>query len=196
MDVAFCVCQYQYNYMDVEEQAGTRGLQYAAGKGLAVVIMEPLRGGALARNIPPAVQALWDSYTPHPSPLPKGEGALPSPSGRGVGGEGRTPAEWALQWVWNQPEVSVVLSGMSTFEQVEQNLASADRSGVGTLTAEELALVDRVREAYQALCAIPCTGCKYCLPCPSGKVGRVRRGRPTQRAGGRQPKLVHLDRQR
>lgn len=138
-------CQIQYNLMDVEEQAGTKGLRYAADKGLAVVIMEPLRGGALARSIPPSVQALWDG-----APVR------------------RTPADWALQWVWNQPEVSLLLSGMSTFEQVEENLASADRCGVGTLTAEELALVDRVREAYWALCAVPCTGCKYCLPCPSG----------------------------
>jgi hypothetical protein len=141
--------------MDIEEQAGTRGLKYAADKGLAVVIMEPLRGGALAGHVPPAVQALWDSYLP------------PAAAGGTEGGYRRTPAEWALQWVWNQPEVSVVLSGMSTFEQVEQNLASADRSGVGTLTAEELALVDRVRDAYRALCAVPCTACKYCLPCPN-----------------------------
>jgi predicted aldo/keto reductase-like oxidoreductase len=136
-------CQIQYNLMDVEEQAGTKGLQYAAGKGLAVVIMEPLRGGALARNIPPAVQAFWDS-----APVR------------------RAPADFALQWLWNQPEVSLVLSGMSTMEQVEQNVASADRSGPGTLTTEEVALVGRVREAYQALCAVPCTACKYCLPCP------------------------------
>ena len=131
--------------MDVDEQAGTRGLKYAADKGLAVVIMEPIRGGALAGHVPPAVQALWDA-----APVK------------------RSPAEWALQWVWNQPEVAVVLSGMSTFEQVEQNLASADHSGVGTLSDVELALIDEVREAYRALCAVPCTACKYCLPCPNG----------------------------
>jgi len=138
-------CQIQYNLMDVEEQAGTKGLEYAAGKGLAVVIMEPLRGGALARNIPPAVQALWDS-----APVR------------------RTPADHALQWLWNQSGISLVLSGMSAMEQVEENLLSANRSGIGTLTMEELALVGRVREAYRALCAVPCTSCKYCLPCPSG----------------------------
>ena len=138
------LCQIQYNYMDVEEQAGTRGLNYAADKGLAVVIMEPIRGGALADHISPAVQMLWDSAPTR-----------------------RTPADWALQWVWHQPEVSVVLSGMSTMEQVEQNLASAERSGVGALSAQELALVDRVREAYRGLCAVPCTACKYCLPCPN-----------------------------
>jgi predicted aldo/keto reductase-like oxidoreductase len=137
-------CQIQYNYMDVGEQAGTQGLRYAAGKGLAAVIMEPIRGGALANHIPPAVQAVWDGAPTR-----------------------RAPADWALQWVWHQPEVSVVLSGMSTMEQVEQNLDSAERSGVGALSAQELALVDRVREAYQGLCAVPCTACKYCLPCPN-----------------------------
>jgi predicted aldo/keto reductase-like oxidoreductase len=138
-------CQIQYNYMDIEYQAGTKGLKYAAEKGLAVVVMEPLRGGRLTKSIPPSVQELWDT-----APVQ------------------RTPAEHALQWVWNQPEVSVVLSGMSTFEQVEQNVASADRSGAGTLSEEELTLYARVREEYEALCPIPCTDCKYCLPCPSG----------------------------
>ena len=138
-------CQIQYNYMDIEYQAGTKGLHYAAEKGLAVVVMEPLRGGQLTKSVPPSVQEIW-------------EGAPVQ----------RTPAEHALQWVWNQPEVSVVLSGMSTFEQVQQNVESAGRSGAGVLTAEELALYDRAREAYEALCPIPCTDCKYCLPCPSG----------------------------
>lgn len=138
-------CQIQYNYMDVAYQAGTRGLRYAAARGLAVVIMEPLRGGMLARNVPPAVQALWDS-----APVR------------------RSPAEWALQWLWNQPEVSLVLSGMSTMEQVQENLASAGRSGVGRMSEEELALIDRVREAYLSLRVIPCTACRYCLPCPQG----------------------------
>jgi predicted aldo/keto reductase-like oxidoreductase len=151
-----CVSQFQYNSVDVDFQAGTRGLQCAAGKGLAVVIMEGLRGGALARNIPPAVQALWDSY-PHPaSPVATGEG------------KARTPADWALQWLWNQPEVSLVLSGMSTMEQVEQNLESADRSGVGTMSEEELSLVAQAREEYLALMAVPCTRCGYCQPCPQG----------------------------
>jgi len=131
--------------MDVEYQAGVEGLRYAAGKGLAVVIMEPLRGGMLTTYVPPAVQAIWDS-----APVR------------------RTPAEWALQWLWNQPEVSVVLSGMSTMEQVVENVESAGRSQPGLLTAEDLAVVDRVPAAYLELCAIPCTGCQYCLPCPNG----------------------------
>ena len=139
------LCQIQYNYMDVEEQAGTKGLKYAADKGLAVVIMEPIRGGRLSNNIPPSVQAIWDSSSIQ-----------------------RRPADWALQWVWNQPEVSLLLSGMSTMQHVEENLVSAGRSGPGTLTDDELALYDRVREEYRALCPIPCTDCKYCLPCPSG----------------------------
>jgi predicted aldo/keto reductase-like oxidoreductase len=140
----WAMCQIQYNYMDIEKQAGRRGLQCAASKGLAVVIMEPLLGGKLA-DPPQPVQALW-------------EGAV----------QKRTPVDWALQWLWNQPEVSVVLSGMSTLEQVEQNIASASLSGVDTLTAEELALVEQVRARYQEYRVIPCTWCRYCMPCPNG----------------------------
>jgi predicted aldo/keto reductase-like oxidoreductase len=138
-------CQIQYNYMDEEHQAGTRGLEYAADKGLAVVVMEPIRGGRLAINPPQPILELWDT-TPRR----------------------RTPADWALQWVWNHPEVSVVLSGMSAMEQVVENVASADQSGPGTLTPEELGLIARVRDKYRELSPIPCTQCEYCLPCPSG----------------------------
>jgi len=139
------MCQIQYNYMDVEQQAGRRGLEYAAEKGLAVVVMEPIRGGRLSNKVPPSVQAIWDS-----APLQ------------------RSPAEWALQWVWSQPEVTVALSGMSTMQHVQENLASAERSAPNLLTEGEEALVARVRVAYEDLCPIPCTDCKYCLPCPSG----------------------------
>ena len=137
-------CQIQYNYMDIENQAGLKGLKYAASKGLAVVIMEPLLGGRLV-DPPERVQKIWDRAT-----------------------EQRMPADWALQWVWNQPEVSVVLSGMSAMAHVEENVASAERSGVGSLTQEGLALIDEVREAYRELCPIPCTQCNYCMPCPNG----------------------------
>jgi predicted aldo/keto reductase-like oxidoreductase len=140
----WAMCQIQYNFMNGDYQAGTKGLKYAASKGLAVVVMEPLLGGKLA-NAPQSVQKVWDTAP-----------------------RKRTPANWALQWLWNQPEVSVVLSGMSTMQQVEENVASASASGVGTLTEEELALVDRVREAYQELGSIPCTRCGYCMPCPNG----------------------------
>ncbi len=138
-------CQIQYNFMDVEYQAGLEGLRYAADKGLAVVIMEPLRGGQLTTKVPPSVAELWQSAAVH-----------------------RTPAGWALQWIWNHPEVSVVLSGMSTMQQVDENLASADRSNVGQLSGRELQLVDQVREEYRRLVPVPCTNCKYCLPCPNG----------------------------
>jgi len=137
-------CQIQYNYLDQEYQAGTRGLEYAAAKGLAVVIMEPLLGGRLV-NPPEAVQALWDTADTR-----------------------RSAPDWALQWLWNKPEVSVVLSGMTTMPQVQENVASADRSGIGTLTDQELALVEQVRQTYHDLCVVPCTGCKYCMPCPNG----------------------------
>ena len=137
-------CQIQYNFMDTEYQAGRQGLQYAGNKGLAVVIMEPLRGGQLTNKVPQSVADLWESAAIR-----------------------RTPAEWALQWIWNHSEVSVVLSGMTTMQQVIENLDSADRSGEGTLTEEELILVDRVREEYRRLVPIPCTSCKYCMPCPN-----------------------------
>ncbi len=137
-------CQIQYNYMDEEYQAGTKGLQYAAEKGLAVVVMEPIRGGQLARNPPQVVKDLWNTADKE-----------------------RDPAEWALQWVWNHPEVSVVLSGMSTMEQVKENVMSAERSGPNTLTKDELDLIAKVRDKYQELCPIPCTKCEYCMPCPN-----------------------------
>jgi hypothetical protein len=142
-------------------------LRYAAERGLAVVVMEPLRGGMLAQNIPPAIQALWDSYL---APAARSDSRLLAlaTAGGTEGGVHRTPADWALQWVWNQPEVSLALSGMNTLQQVEENLASADRSGPGTLTPDELALIDRVKQEYRELCAIPCTDCRYCQPCPNG----------------------------
>ena len=137
-------CQIQYNYMDIENQAGTKGLRHAAAKGLAVVIMEPLLGGKLV-NSPDPIQALWDSAAAK-----------------------RAPAGWALQWLWNQPEVAVVLSGMTAMQHVEENVASAGVSGTGTLTSDELALFDQVRKKYDELCPIPCTKCGYCMPCPNG----------------------------
>lgn len=138
------LCQIQYNYMDVENQAGIRGLKYAAAKGLAVVVMEPVMGGRLA-DPPDAVRRIWDRAA-----------------------RKRSPVDWALQWVWNQPEVSVALSGMSAMRQVEENVASAASSGVGSLSAEELALYDQVRAEYRNLVPIPCTRCDYCMPCPNG----------------------------
>ena len=139
------LCQIQYNYMDVDYQAGRRGLEYAASKGLAVVIMEPLRGGRLSKEPPEKIGKLWAGAP-----------------------QKRTPAEWGLLWVWNHPEASVVLSGMSTMEQVVENVAAAEHSGPGTLTEDELALIGRVEQAYRGLSPIPCTDCGYCMPCPTG----------------------------
>ena len=144
-------CQIQWNYMDEENQAGTRGLEFAAEKGLAVIVMEPLRGGQLARTPPAKIEALWDAA-----------------AADGVGAPGVTPVEWALRWVWNRPEVSLLLSGMSTMEQVEQNVRYADRAGAGVLGEDEIAVIARVREAYRGLVPIACTSCNYCLPCPNG----------------------------
>jgi predicted aldo/keto reductase-like oxidoreductase len=138
-------CQIQYNYMDIENQAGTQGLQYAASKGLAVVIMEPLLGGRLVDPVPGSINELWDSSA-----------------------KKRSAADWALQWLWNQPEVSVVLSGMSTMQHVEENVVSGGAASVNAFSAGELALVEQVREEYQELCPIPCTKCGYCMPCPNG----------------------------
>lgn len=138
------LCQIQLNYMDVEYQAGLAGMRAAAARGLGVVVMEPVRGGQLAKA-PPAVRELWDA-----APVR------------------RSPVEWALQWVWDHPEVSLVLSGMSTMGQVEENAAFAARSRPRALSRAELALVGRVRGAYRALTTVPCTDCRYCRPCPQG----------------------------
>jgi predicted aldo/keto reductase-like oxidoreductase len=138
------MCQIQYNYMNEQEQAGTAGLEYAASKGLAVVVMEPLLGGKLV-DPPPSIQDLWDEAKVR-----------------------RSPAAWAFNWLWNKPQVSVALSGMSAMDHVVENVASASVSGVGSLTEEELDLVARVRTKYAEICPIPCTQCGYCMPCPNG----------------------------
>ncbi len=138
-------CQIQYNYMDTDFQAGEKGLKYAAGKGLAVVVMEPLRGGGLAKQPPDPAAKIW-AQAAHQ----------------------RSPAEWALLWVWEQPEVSLALSCMSTMEQVKDNLAIAGRSGPGSLTQADIEIIQRAKEAFQGLSPIPCTNCGYCQPCSSG----------------------------
>jgi predicted aldo/keto reductase-like oxidoreductase len=137
-------CQIQYNYMDTENQAGTRGLKLAAGKGLAVVIMEPLLGGRLV-DPPKDICEAMERFPVR-----------------------RSPAEWALQWLWDQPEVSVVLSGMSAMKQVEENLQYADASRVQSFGKAEQELIARVRELYRARTVVPCNRCNYCMPCPNG----------------------------
>ncbi len=140
----WALCQIQYNYMDTENQAGTKGLRYAASKGLGVVVMEPLLGGRLA-SPPPAIRKMLKGSRDRAAPW-----------------------ELALQWVWDQREVSTVLSGMSTMAQVKGNLRAADRSGVGSLTKARHLLIKRIREEYSHLRPIPCTRCGYCMPCPNG----------------------------
>ncbi len=135
-------CQIQYNFMDIEFQAGKEGLLYAAEKGLGIIIMEPLRGGQFCRNLPDSVTDLWAK-----APIQ------------------RSPTDWALQWLWNQPEISVVLSGMTTMKHVEENLESAGRAEAGSLSKQELAIVEEVRQEYLQATKIDCTSCKYCLPC-------------------------------
>lgn len=138
-------CQIQYNYLDESYQAGKAGLQYAADRGLGVAVMEPLRGGRLAAGIPADVGRLWA----------RGEAK-------------RTPVEWALRYLWDQPEVGVVLSGMNDWPQVEENVRVASAVGVGNLSPAERDLIAAVRTAYLAKIKVHCTGCRYCLPCPSG----------------------------
>jgi len=137
-------CQIQYNYMDVENQAGTAGLKLAAAKGLGVVIMEPLLGGRLA-NPPRLVREEFEGFATK-----------------------RSPADWALRWLWDQPEVSVVLSGMNRESQVEENLRSAEESAPGSFGPAERDLIERVRAIFRGRAAIPCTKCGYCMPCPNG----------------------------
>ena len=136
--------QIQYNYMDTGIQATTKGLAYAHSKGIAVVIMEPLKGGRLAS---PPSEALDIMHAV---------------------GNGRSPVDWALQFLWNRPEVSVVLSGMGTQRMVDENCASADRSGIQSLSHEEEEMFDSLSEAYRNRILVPCTACEYCMPCPSG----------------------------
>ncbi|MCE5229506.1 aldo/keto reductase [bacterium] len=139
-------CQIMYNYLDQNFQAGTAGLEYAASRGLGVVVMEPLRGGTLARPTPPAaISEIWNE-----SPVR------------------RTPAEWGLRFVWNRPEVVVVLSGMNDEAQIEENLSTARSATPNSLSADELALIDRAARKYKELMKIGCTACSYCMPCPQG----------------------------
>jgi len=137
------ITQIQYNYMNEDVQAGTKGLKYAAEKEIGVVIMEPLLGGTLAN--------------PHPEILSLLNQANPQ----------RSPVDWALQWLWNKPEISTVLSGMNSFEQVQQNINSANHSGANSLRSEELDTISKVQSKYSSMNPIPCTKCGYCMPCPN-----------------------------
>ncbi|MGA9187623.1 MAG: aldo/keto reductase [Methanosarcina sp.] len=138
-------CQIQYNFLDEKNQAGTEGLEYAASKGLGVIIMEPLRGGKLTNPVPPEVQDIWSEASVK-----------------------HTPAEWSLRWIWNRPEVTVVLSGMNEESHIEENLKIANEAYPNSLTEVELQLVNKVEKKYRELMKTGCTGCRYCMSCPSG----------------------------
>jgi len=138
-------CQIQYNYLDTHYQAGTEGLRYAAGRDMGVIIMEPLRGGNLARNVPDPIKKIWAG-----SPRPV------------------SPAGWALRWIWDHPEVSVVLSGMTVEQDLEDNLSTAEDGEAGSLTAAEQEMIGRAREEYRTRMKVLCTNCQYCMPCPAG----------------------------
>ncbi len=144
---AWDFCQIQYNYAGENYQAGTAGLKAAAARGLAVFVMEPLLGGRLAGKLPPDAKRIL-------------EGARTDVLD--------TPAAWGLVWVWAHPEVTMLLSGMASPEQVDENARTASRALAGGLTEEEHAVIDRVRAVFERANRVPCTGCNYCMPCPQG----------------------------
>ncbi|MBR6628211.1 MAG: aldo/keto reductase [Lachnospiraceae bacterium] len=136
-------CQIQYNYLDENSQAGRKGLNYANAKGLPVIIMEPLRGGKLVNRLPEEALNIFADYKTQ-----------------------YTPAQWAFRWLWNQPEVTCVLSGMNSDEMVRDNIQTASTAAVGELGPDEEAMLKRVVKAINAKMKVGCTGCGYCMPCP------------------------------
>lgn len=138
-------CQIQYNYMDENSQAGVEGLRYAHEKGLPVIIMEPLRGGRLVDLLPESAKELFRGDKEH-----------------------RMPAELAFKWLYHQPEVTCVLSGMNSMEMVHQNIKTASEAYVGCMTESDQRLVEQVKEEIQKNVKVGCTGCGYCMPCPKG----------------------------
>jgi Predicted oxidoreductases of the aldo/keto reductase family len=138
-------CQIQYNYVDETTQAGVDGLKAAAARGIPVIIMEPLRGGKLVNKLPEAAKRLIAGHT-----------------------RGWTPAEWAFRWLWDQPEVTVVLSGMNSLEMVEENVRTASDAVEGAFTADDRAFLQQVLGIIREREKVGCTGCRYCMPCPKG----------------------------
>ena len=139
------ICLIQYNYLDENSQAGKTGLHYAASKGIPVNIMEPLRGGRLVNQLPDKAKKLFANYEKKMS-----------------------PAEWSFCWLWNQKEVLCVLSGMNSLEMVKENTTFADRAEIDSLTDKDKELLKDVVAAINAKMKVPCTGCRYCMPCPRG----------------------------
>jgi predicted aldo/keto reductase-like oxidoreductase len=148
---AWDFCQIQYNYMDENYQAGRAGLKAAHARNLPVIIMEPLLGGKLATGLPAKAVKLFKEAD---------SGAAPAAGAR--------PASWALRWLWNQPEVTVVLSGMNSAEQLSENIKTAETAKPGMLSEKEAAVFAPVVAVFRESYKIPCTGCNYCMPCPRG----------------------------
>ena len=138
-------CQVQYNYLDEETQAGVKGVKAAAQKGIPVVIMEPLRGGKLVNMLPEKAKKLFAENQ-----------------------HGWSPAEWAFRWLYNQPEITVVLSGMNSLQMVEENIKTASEMKAGDFTEEDFELLEKVKQAIKEKEKVGCTGCRYCMPCPKG----------------------------
>lgn len=139
------MAQIQMNVLDEFNQATLEGMKYAASKGIGIVIMEPLRGGALAAKLPEEIRALYEK-----APVK------------------RSAVEWAFRWLYDQPEIMTILSGMSSMEQLEDNLKIFEGALPGTMTADEKELMTQVRLAYESRVRVGCTGCEYCMPCPAG----------------------------
>lgn len=137
------ICLIQYNYLDENSQAGKTGLHYAAKKGIPVNIMEPLRGGRLVNGLPEKARKLFNNYS-----------------------KKMTPVEWSFKWLWNQKEVMCVLSGMNSIEMVKENTKYANEAKVNSFTKEDLELLEKVVKAINEKMKVPCTGCRYCMPCP------------------------------
>jgi predicted aldo/keto reductase-like oxidoreductase len=140
---SWALCQVKYSFMDVDHHPGVGGIRLAAEKGLAVVVAEPLKGGRLVNRLPGTVAAVWGDATKE-----------------------RSLAEWGLRWVWHHPEVAVAVSDVSTLEQLKKNIALADTAAADSFSVSEQLLVNRVRDAYQALQPVACTACRGCMPCP------------------------------
>ncbi|MFR4582276.1 aldo/keto reductase [Clostridium cadaveris] len=138
-------CQIQYNILDANYQAGEEGLKYATDRGLGLAVMEPLRGGRLASNVPKDIKELWDSAEVK-----------------------RTSAQWAFKYLWNNENVDVVLSGMNDFDQIKDNIDTAETTDANSLSHSETELIEKVKEKYISKIKVNCTACRYCMPCPMG----------------------------
>ena len=139
------MAQIQLNILDEHRQAGLAGVRHAAGKKMATVVMEPLRGGSLVNNVPPEVQALVEQYP-----------------------EKRSLVEWCFRWLYNLPEVTLILSGTSSMAQLQENLRIFENAQSGVMSEKDLSLIAEITDRFEARRTIGCTGCRYCMPCPSG----------------------------